>query len=226
LPLGRVESVHSTGTARASQWLRRMDADTNWGTAVVVDPRWLEGLHRSHEALRRRGAMLAAGAGMLAAGCLGGASVTYWQSTRIAALSAEASTYRRDVRRSQEALDALTRSHETVLDATERAPWLASWAHRFTVTQYLPTSPAYGKFNDGLTSTLTKADPAARIVAVDPKLIPYGSSVWIEGLGWYRAEDCGSAIKGYRLDVMVATEREAMSYGKQDRFVIVVPPEA
>src|SRR6185369_5193993 len=82
------------------------------------------------------------------------------------------------------------------------------------------------KFNDGLTATLTKADPDARIIAVDPKLIPYGSWVWIEGLGWYRAQDCGSAIKGFRLDVLTATEDDAMKFGKQDRFVIVVPDEA
>jgi 3D (Asp-Asp-Asp) domain-containing protein len=205
-----------------------MNAETNWGNAVVVDPRWLERLHHSHETLRRRGAALKVGVGVLAAACLSAGALSYRQSTRIDALAMEASTYRRDVRRNQQALDALTRSHESILDATARAPWLGStsWAHRFTVTQYLPLSPAYGKFNDGFTSTMKKADPAARIVAVDPKLVPYGSSVWIEGLGWYRAEVCGSAIKGYRLDVLVATESEAMRYGKQDRFVIVVPPEA
>jgi 3D (Asp-Asp-Asp) domain-containing protein len=69
-----------------------------------------------------------------------------------------------------------------------------------------------------------KADPKARIVAVDPKLIPYGSWVWIDGLGWYQAQDCGSAIKGFRLDLLTETERDAMQFGKQDRFVIVVPP--
>src|SRR5439155_1035327 len=86
-----------------------------------------------------------------------------------------------------------------------------------------PRDPAYGKFNTGYTSTLWKADPKSRIVAVDPKLIPYGSWVWVEGLGWYRAEDCGSAIKGFRLDLLTATERDAMTFGKQNRFVIVVP---
>ena len=49
---------------------------------------------------------------------------------------------------------------------------------------------------------------------------------WIEDLGWYRAEDCGSAIKGFRLDVLTATEEDAMQYGRQERFVIVVPEES
>jgi 3D (Asp-Asp-Asp) domain-containing protein len=47
--------------------------------------------------------------------------------------------------------------------------------------------------------------------------------VWIEGLGWYRAEDCGAAIKGFRIDVLTATEDDATSFGKQTRFAIVVP---
>jgi len=99
-----------------------------------------------------------------------------------------------------------------------------SWGKRFTVTKYLPNDPAYGKFNDGFTATMTKADPNNRIVAVDPQLIPYGSWVWIEDLGWYHAEDCGSAIKGFRLDVLAATAQEAFQWGRKDRFVLVVPP--
>jgi 3D (Asp-Asp-Asp) domain-containing protein len=114
-----------------------------------------------------------------------------------------------------------------MLSATEQAPSIGtkSWGRRFTVTKYLPRSPLYGKFNDGLTATLVKADPEARLIAVDPKLIPYGSWVWIEDLGWYRAEDCGAAIKGFRLDVLTATEGDATTFGKQDRFAIVVPAD-
>src|SRR4029450_7394539 len=120
----------------------------------------------------------------------------------------------------------LTHSQATTLRATQADPSMGtkSWGKRFTVTMYVPRSEKYGADNDGLTATMTKADPKSRLVAVDPKLIPYGSWLWIEGLGWFRAEDCGSAIKGFRLDVLVATASEAMRFGKQDRFVIVLPP--
>jgi 3D (Asp-Asp-Asp) domain-containing protein len=204
-----------------------MQASTDWGTAVVVDPRWLAGLRNANTMLRRTGSALKICVGVLALGCVGGAAISYYQAGRISHLSQQVRAYRRNAHSSTVALGALARSHQSILAATEKAPSIgtSSWAHRFTVTQYVPRSPAYGRFNDGLTSTLIKADPAARIVAVDPKLIPYGSSVWIEGIGWYRAEDCGSAIKGYRLDVLTATEHEAMDYGKQDRFVIVIPPD-
>ena len=44
-----------------------------------------------------------------------------------------------------------------------------------------------------------KQNKRVGIIAVDPTLIPYGSWVWIEGLGWYRAEDCGAAAIGILL---------------------------
>ena len=100
------------------------------------------------------------------------------------------------------------------------------WNGQFTITMYTAYAPAYGKTNDGWTSTMTRADPRLRIVAVDPKLIPYHSRVWIEGLGWYNAEDCGGAIKGFHLDVMANSRREAFAWGRRARRVVVVPPSA
>jgi 3D (Asp-Asp-Asp) domain-containing protein len=223
----RTESAAPIVPARGSQSSATMQTSTDWGTAVVVDPRLLAGLNASNTTLRRTRTVLKVCVAVLAAGCAFGATVTYRQAGRISDLSHQMREYRRSARESDVALGALARSHQSILSATEAAPQIGSrsWSHRFTVTQYIPRSPDYGKDNDGLTSTMMKADPAARIVAVDPKLIPYGSSVWIEKLGWYQAQDCGGAIKGYRLDVLAATTREAMEYGKQERFVIVVPPE-
>jgi 3D (Asp-Asp-Asp) domain-containing protein len=98
------------------------------------------------------------------------------------------------------------------------------WDGQFTVTMYTAYDPAYGKTNDGWTSTMKRADPSLHIVAVDPKLIPYHSRVWIEGLGWYNAEDCGGAIKGFHLDVMASSRREAFAWGRRARRVVIVPP--
>ena len=202
-----------------------MQTSTDWGTAVVVDPRWLTELRDSNSTLRRSETALKACVGVLIVGCAVSATVGYRQASHISDLSQQVQRYKRSAHRSDVALGALAKSHENILDATAKAPSIGSesWGHRFTVTQYTARSPAYGKDNDGFTATMWKADPNARIVAVDPKLIPYGSSVWIEGLGWFNAQDCGGAIKGYRLDVMATSERAAMEYGKQDRFVIVVP---
>ena len=111
--------------------------------------------------------------------------------------------------------------------ANELPPVVAGgWDGQFTITMYTAYAPAYGKTNDGWTSTMMRADPRLRIVAVDPKLIPYHSRVWIEGLGWYNAEDCGGAIKGFHLDVMATSRREAFAWGRRARRVVVVPPSA
>jgi 3D (Asp-Asp-Asp) domain-containing protein len=198
---------------------------TDWENAVVVDPKDLKRLKEDNATLRRASRRQRLALCIVAGICAVTGGTVYRQTARLTDVSREAREYRKSSQRSNVALAALARSHENILAATEQAPSVGtkSWGRRFTVTMYIPRSPAYGRFNNGITSTLWKADPRSRIVAVDPKLIPYGSWVWIEGMGWYQAEDCGSAIKGFRLDLLTETEREAMEFGKQDRFVIVVP---
>jgi 3D (Asp-Asp-Asp) domain-containing protein len=197
----------------------------DWINAVVVDPRELKQLEDENIRLRAVRSRQRFALGLVVALSVGASICLFLQSTRLSLMTDEARQYRKASVRSSLALTALARSHEQILSATQQAPSIGtkSWGRRFTVTRYLPRSPRYGKFNDGLTATLVKADPDARLIAVDPKLIPYGSWVWIEGLGWYQAQDCGSAIKGFSIDILTATEDEALTFGKQDRFAIVVP---
>ncbi|WP_265324005.1 cell wall-binding protein EntB [Bacillus mycoides] len=58
-------------------------------------------------------------------------------------------------------------------------------------------------------------DPNMRIIAVDPKVIPLGSKVWVEGYGEAIAGDTGSAIKGNRIDVLMGSKSKAMNWGRQ-----------
>ena len=177
-------------------------------------------------------------ASVLFASCLASTTAAYWERlsfTKLSgALTAEVGRCERQARECRKnqahtsvALAALARSQENILSATEQAPTLGtkSWGRRFTVTKYLPHDPKYGRDDDGLTATLMAADPASRIVAVDPALIPYGSRVWIEGLGWFQAEDCGGAIKGFRLDVLTGSSKDAFAFGRQNRFAMVVPAD-
>ena len=199
-----------------------------WDDAVVVDARELQRLRDEHAKLLKAGRKQRLALLVIAGGGVVSAIGLYLGALRLTATERDMQQRRDTAIHSSMALAALARSQQNILTATEKAPSVGtkSWGRRFTVTKYLPRSPLYGKFNDGLTSTLWKADPKSRIVAVDPKLIPYHSWVWVEGLGWYRAQDCGAAIKGFRLDLLTATQRDAMAFGKQDRFVIVVPSAA
>lgn len=73
----------------------------------------------------------------------------------------------------------------------------------FKITHYAPTG--------NLTSTGT-VPSIGRTIAVDPRVIPYGSTVIINGHA-YIAEDCGGAIKGNVIDIFVASTDEAYENG-------------
>ena len=64
--------------------------------------------------------------------------------------------------------------------------------------------------------TMTASGKRPRIkhtIAVDCRVIPLGSKVYIEGWGTYYAEDTGGAIKGKIIDIFVSSEREANRIG-------------
>ncbi|MET3576217.1 ubiquitin-like domain-containing protein [Bhargavaea ullalensis] len=69
----------------------------------------------------------------------------------------------------------------------------------------------------GITSTgiNLKANPNAKVIAVDPSIIPLGSKVWVEGYGYAVAGDTGGAIKGHKIDVFVSSQSQAMSFGRK-----------
>lgn len=52
-------------------------------------------------------------------------------------------------------------------------------------------------------------------VAVDPRLIPLGSKLYIEGYGYGFACDTGGAIKGHHIDLAFDSPRAAMNHGKK-----------
>lgn len=80
----------------------------------------------------------------------------------------------------------------------------------FTVTHYCPCYACCGK-TDGITFTGTQATEG-RTVAVDPDVIPLGSTVVIDGEE-YIAEDIGGAIKGLRIDKYMDNHQEALNAG-------------
>jgi uncharacterized protein YabE (DUF348 family)/3D (Asp-Asp-Asp) domain-containing protein len=64
-----------------------------------------------------------------------------------------------------------------------------------------------------------------RTIAVDKNVIPLGWWVYIEGLGFRRAEDTGGAIKGNKIDVYYESLSAANNFGrKTGRTVYVIGP--
>lgn len=64
-----------------------------------------------------------------------------------------------------------------------------------------------------------------RTIAVDPNVIPIGWWVYIEGLGFRRAEDTGGAIKGNKIDVYYDSLNAAINFGRKNgRTVYVIGP--
>ena len=94
------------------------------------------------------------------------------------------------------------------------------------VTGYSPDSKSCGVYADGQTATLHSVwTNGFRLVAADPKVLPYGSMLTIPGYAPVdRADpaagqtivpvlDCGGAIKGNRLDLLFPTHEAARKWG-------------
>lgn len=75
---------------------------------------------------------------------------------------------------------------------------------------YVMTATAYC-IPGGTTATGTTV--AWGTVAVDPSVIPLGSSLYVEGYGQARALDTGGAIKGNRIDLYMNSTEAALSFG-------------
>ncbi|WP_439099657.1 3D domain-containing protein [Ectobacillus antri] len=56
-------------------------------------------------------------------------------------------------------------------------------------------------------------NPTAKVIAVDPRVIPLGSTVWVEGYGYAKALDTGSAIKGNKIDVFIHDKNKVRQWG-------------
>lgn len=82
---------------------------------------------------------------------------------------------------------------------------------RFKLTFYCPCVRCNGR-SDGLTRSGTTA-MEGRTIAVDPKVIPLGSRVYIDGYGVFIAEDTGGAIKSNRIDVFLDSHSRCFENG-------------
>ena len=91
---------------------------------------------------------------------------------------------------------------------------------------YQSTGKRPGDKYYGITASGTKARPG--VVAVDPRVIPLGTKLYIESIdgtkdyGFAIAEDKGGAIKGNKIDLFFETANEVRSFGRRNVKVYIL----
>jgi len=88
------------------------------------------------------------------------------------------------------------------------------------VDEFYVEATAYTAYCTGCTGkTATGLDlrknPHLKVIAVDPKVIPYGTKVWVEGYGYAVAADTGGGMKGNRIDVFFPDKKTAYQWGRK-----------
>ena len=163
-------------------------------------------------------------------------TVNMGMMSRIAGLEkareADADRYQAQIKRAERSRDlavrelgaaSLRQAKEQAARAEQAAAYEAVVAYRYvgecTVTYYCPCEKCCGKWADGLTATGLPAGPG--IVAVDPEVIPLGSTVIIDGQR-YLAADTG--VTGKHVDVCMMEHAATVEAGVRTADVWVIAP--
>jgi 3D (Asp-Asp-Asp) domain-containing protein len=85
----------------------------------------------------------------------------------------------------------------------------------FVATGYSKNDANQGTDN----TTATGKEVFEGIIAVDPKVIPFGTVLEIKDMGYFIAEDCGGKIKGNRIDIYFGSKEEAKKFGNKGVWV-------
>lgn len=86
---------------------------------------------------------------------------------------------------------------------------------------FASTGKRKGDAEYGITASGTRVQEG-RTIAVDPRVIPMGWWVYIEGIGFRRAEDTGSAVKGRKIDIYYDSESRADRFGLKRGYTVYV----
>lgn len=95
----------------------------------------------------------------------------------------------------------------------------------FKLTAYCPCSKCCGQWANNRPNGIVYGATGEELkegysIAVDPTVISYGTEVIING-STYKAQDCGGAIKGNRIDVYFNNHQDALNFGVQYAQVYV-----
>ena len=88
----------------------------------------------------------------------------------------------------------------------------ATYLGKFSISHYC-SCPICTNSPKGSRTATGHIPREGRTVAVDPKLIPLHSTLYVEGLGTFVAEDVGGAVKGKHLDIYISDHQKALNLG-------------
>jgi 3D (Asp-Asp-Asp) domain-containing protein/LysM repeat protein len=115
-----------------------------------------------------------------------------------------------------------TKQPEAVNDPVEPKANEEENSKEITVKATAYTASCEGCSGTTATGVDLNANPDAKVIAVDPSVIPLGSKVYVEGYGEATAADTGGAIKGNRIDVFIPSEQDAMNWGNKQVNVTII----
>lgn len=86
--------------------------------------------------------------------------------------------------------------------------------------EFYVTATAYTPYCEGCSGISAaginlRENPGLKLIAADPRVIPMGTKVWVEGYGNAVVGDTGGAIKGNKIDILVQSKSEAYSWGRK-----------
>lgn len=95
---------------------------------------------------------------------------------------------------------------------------------QFTATAYCKCTECNGRWGtdkpDGQAESATGAELSeGESIAADFSVLPPFTQVEISGMGIYTVHDCGSAIKGNRIDIYFENHEDAQAFGVQTVWV-------
>lgn len=91
---------------------------------------------------------------------------------------------------------------------------------RMRASAYEPGPRSCGRYASGRTACGLQAGYG--VAAVDPRVIPLGTKLYVEGYGYAIAGDRGRSIRGSRIDLGFTTVREALNFGCKSVIVHVL----
>ncbi len=85
------------------------------------------------------------------------------------------------------------------------------------------SATAYSPGSDGVDwRTATGARAGLGVIAVDPRVIPLGTRIFVPGYGYGVAADTGGAIKGARIDVCFENRSDALRWGRRNVSIVLL----